>query len=1167
MFKKLIAAVLVLLTYTVALANDQNGNKVYWHSSNLSNIELKISYAEGHRPDANGEYVVYFDKQFDIKEGTWITIRNETNGPVYLRAESSTPLGCMFWNYGTLNIIGNGANAPVIIDGGSGAWWDSSRQDVRKYDRPTVYNGGTGNYHRINYRTGGEPLRHNNQRRSFKWAAIQNNGTLNLTDVVFRNMLLAELYDTDVYNDGCTAGQWDGSEVGVIKNAAIPRKTASGPMNLTRVIFERCESPNGVCIFTCKWHSYQDKSDGSEGSNGKWKGTKFPAGSNPNTPESVAITLRDCTFRNNMAWHGGGNDQEGWGGLIRFRGASVPNLNMYNCTFDNNRAYECGGGAVWWNAGGDGTQSPRMRVENCTFTNNIADDNAGALRIEMNTDFSGNNVFRNNKAGKHGGAINIIDYQAAAENVNKAEATFNFPSGTVFENNHANASGGAIAMNINGLTINNKIQSGGLSGAWFTCNLNGASFSGNSAGRYGGALYFDVNDDLTSVITPANKWYLTVNMNSGTVDSNTSQSNGGGVYIRNYSVGYSQGGGLTISNNTANTGYGGGIFAQNANLTLNSLTVSGNKTVSNGPTILLDGALNTYYDNNSTQYADGGGLAVLNSTFTSNGSTFRDNTAFGYGGAIFAANCNGVTFNGDNLITNNTGGMGGGILNRNSVMVMNQGTITNNTARLNGGGIAQDDSNASFTMNGGEISDNNATDFGGGIFSYSSITLGGGNILRNTAGQGGGGLRCEGSSLTIRGNININENKATNGAGFYVRRTALSLSGGTVAHNIASNIGGGFIINNNNDDNYSVTVNNINVHDNKAVTGAGASIENKVTVYLNGVTLENNEASGNGGGIFATGSDGSHCPSIIYQSGTIHNNLCTGTASGGSTVTSYLKDAYSHERTPDVTGFGGGIFVNRNARFTFQCNQGSDGKYSIGIYGNKAANGGDDVVSTADNTFVNLPATDNMLLAGFPASTKVYWVEDYNNSDPSYTSWTTAHANRGRFRSLAISDQPWYFGNGSQNIEYWNKHINATLGWSLGSIKIRKYGLADRDNAIFNIYQENWNGSASSYKPLKFTVVLTKADERTENGETFREKEVVVDDGWMWSVEEDTRWSWAYRTDAQDNSFNWIDNRTGIWRNIDASVSDEYRIYRFRNIPNTGVTNHDEDVQTNDMQK
>ena len=93
---------------------------------------------------------------------------------------------------------------------------------------------------------------------------------------------------------------------------------------------------------------------------------------------------------------------------------------------------------------------------------------------------------------------------------------------------------------------------------------------------------------------------------------------------------------------------------------------------------------------------------------------------------------------------------GGGVeVTDGATFYMYDGTISNNYANIDGGGVSV--GNGTFIMYGGAIKDNNARYSGGGVsvVSGSTFTMTGGTISNNAAGYGGGGGMYSGGGVHV----------------------------------------------------------------------------------------------------------------------------------------------------------------------------------------------------------------------------------------------------------------------------------------------------------------------------------------------------------------------------------------------------------------------------------
>jgi predicted outer membrane repeat protein len=206
-----------------------------------------------------------------------------------------------------------------------------------------------------------------------------------------------------------------------------------------------------------------------------------------------AVTVTDCTFRNNSAYKGGAIFGQ-W-----------CNLKVTDTDFDHNRATSdpaSTGGAINLVAGA-------LEVTNCTFTGNSAvcggaiNTIAGLLTVKQST-FSGNT------ATLHGGAIANLFYDGGFSIwTTSAAAELNVNSST-FTGNSAVEDGGAVywgtgdwhsfsgrlnATVVNATLSNNAARRGGAMAVIDTTLVaNGNTYTGNTGYSDGGAMIIDPSE-------------------------------------------------------------------------------------------------------------------------------------------------------------------------------------------------------------------------------------------------------------------------------------------------------------------------------------------------------------------------------------------------------------------------------------------------------------------------------------------------------------------------------------------------------------------------------------------------------------------------------------------------------------------------------------------------
>ena len=509
-------------------------------------------------------------------------------------------------------------------------------------------------------------------RRAFNRSMVQNAaGTLVMDNVTIRNFWSPEFRDLN--NPSKDNRMNDVGVIGIcptrshIVEPSSPYYKAGsnypcGPTIIKNTTVERCKSNLGTFItvgygYVDDTHNYLDISD---------------ANAESGRIDIVNCTITDCEIC---------CDVNGWGGAIRCKGGSINKLFLTNTSFTHN--YSHGDGpTLWWNAAG--TKSTKCEIDGCSFTDNIAERDAGGLRLEGTFEFKGSttNILRNRCKGRNntdkfngvnrvlgnGGGIQVYGYAGTA-NIVGGELTYKLPKCLYVSDNTAASYGGGIAFEFN----TDKL----IAGTKIYADFDGVIIKDNKADVFGGGVYMRNS-------TPIEKNYtFKVELNSGTIEDNESP-NGGGMYIRDLTVGSKDGGvnTLYIQNNTAlktnteNTGNGGGIYLHSGSLDLQRTNILGNT------------ALN------------GGGLFVYHGSFTSSeGSVVSGNTSTEYGGGVF--------------VYNNTANTSG--TNMRDFITLTAGTISNNTGKWGGGLAAY--GNLELTMLNTSIESNTALN-GGGLFAY-----------------------------------------------------------------------------------------------------------------------------------------------------------------------------------------------------------------------------------------------------------------------------------------------------------------------------------------------------------------------------------------------------------------------------------------------------------------
>ena len=394
-----------------------------------------------------------------------------------------------------------------------------------------------------------------------------------------------------------------------------------------------------------------------------------------------------------------------------------------------------------------------------------------------------------------------------------------------------------------------------------------------------------------------------------------------GVHITDHSgrspgsgVGVYDGGHLTVTScvfarNEASASYdGGGIYASDSTLVVSNSTFRDNAG-DQGGAIFLDTSSATLTDvtlDSNIAGSHGGGIRVrYDASLAAVRLTATDNTAGGRGGAIAAYQADvDIT---DGVFTGNSAATAGGALHLDQTHTTDatvEAEVADNTAGTLGGGIYADTMSLTFT---GSITDNAAGEDsdGGGIYAIAAdLTIDDTVITGNTAGVGGGIHSFYGGSISLA-DTTLEDNVALLDGGGIYSESPTSISRASVARNLAGGSGGGLLVSD-----ASLVLHNTPVTDNTAsdagggvyvnsgdltvvgtcpITGGTATYGGGIAmvgtgteslVLPDGQTISDNDASGDGGGLYLTelqvaSLDGLHLS---------HNSA--GQAGGGGRLTS-----------------------------------------------------------------------------------------------------------------------------------------------------------------------------------------------------------------------------------------------------------------------------------------
>ena len=430
--------------------------------------------------------------------------------------------------------------------------------------------------------------------------------------------------------------------------------------------------------------------------------------------------------------------------------------------------------------------------------------------------------------GSEGGAISLFDQ--SEKNWNRNRTIANITNSTI-QNCLAPAGGGAIRARNNTLInakktkfLNNDTKTGGGGGILLddigrdsqpsnaTAVIDECEFTGNKVAAIESRAALDDYDIRRLKVNYNIDTKATVNVKNSTFNENVGKWGGGAIFMHD--------GNLDVDNS---------IFDKNKSEIL--VGPNDQKYPHEGGAIFInhnyEGKINkSTFTNNICEGSDGGAIASRGSLELTN-STFKNNKADGDGGAVYVsvgAEKNGVKvdakINIDNITVENniSEKRGGGLYLGLDALYYNAGrgsfssrqntiknsTIINNSAKT-GGGIYLNEIGADIEKT--KISNNTYTENGGGIYaniqrrfganSTNDIKIKDSEILNNTKKDGayteginGGGVYLSHADMEST-NTKIEDNKAYNGAGVYVRTNSkLNSIGSSFKNNIASRDGG-----------------------------------------------------------------------------------------------------------------------------------------------------------------------------------------------------------------------------------------------------------------------------------------------------------------------------------------------------------------------------------------
>ena len=375
-------------------------------------------------------------------------------------------------------------------------------------------------------------------------------------------------------------------------------------------------------------------------------------------------------------------------GILSFNGANVQsmiNMNYGTCNISGTteiKNYPEGASAVKVNGGTcnitGGTISSPIEVSGGT-----CDITGGTISSPIEVSEGTCNIT--------GGTINVYDYTSSEETTGAVVVkggSCNIGGDAQITGRIDN--GGAVSVlggscTISGSNINkNNTKYGGVYVENGTCTIEeDASITSNQAFDQGGGVY--VEGGICNIY--------------GTIGSNYTADNydgdGGGVYVAGGECNIYG----TIYNNTAKRD-GGGVYVADGKCDIAATSINYNEAARNGGGIYVAGGecriatqtigLNTATGNGGGVYVASGAKVTVNNT-QAGPPRITHNTANGNGGGVYL--CEGVEWNNLCYVTTNTAQYGGGIYSEgNCKLEIRMGSVENNTATVEGGGLYLNDS-------------------------------------------------------------------------------------------------------------------------------------------------------------------------------------------------------------------------------------------------------------------------------------------------------------------------------------------------------------------------------------------------------------------------------------------------------------------------------------------
>lgn len=443
-----------------------------------------------------------------------------------------------------------------------------------------------------------------------------------------------------------------------------------------------------------------------------------------------------------------------YGGAININSNST--LELTGGTISGNRSKY--GGGVSQEAG-----ECQMTINpGVTFKNNTADNDGGALFIEMGTVILDGCTITNNTANSgNGGCIAL----KAARVEGSIDMTVK--NNAVIKDNTAGGNGGAISLLLDP-TVQTDYPDSWTDNQSITVNLISCDIQNNHAYE-GGALHIYAHPD-----------YGTASMSVGSASAkpkffgNTAQAFGGAIAMDNGEMTIVSG---TFTNNKADgpDGYAGAVYLGNGNMTITNAEFTGNEANQSAGCVYVSGKL----------IVTGKIVIKDNIAGSEAGAVLVDGGDLSFADCEISGNSAGYDRSG-NIV--NSSASGGALSIRGGAVNIVKGDVVNNRSTLYGGGLfVFNNTGTDKTVNllGNGTFENNKAVAGGGVYAAGRIIMNmHGNVNRNIATSLGGGIYLDNvTKMEFSGNVTFNI--ARNGGGILLNNSAMEITGGIIRNNQA----------------------------------------------------------------------------------------------------------------------------------------------------------------------------------------------------------------------------------------------------------------------------------------------------------------------------------------------------------------------------------------------